>query len=88
MINILLDQPETAKFFVDSDEASDLEGYVTQILRVDPPVQGVYREAKANETIGSKPVNARDLIYLNVMEASRYVSFEASRCLDRISQPV
>lgn len=86
MINVLLDQPEVAHALVTANKAEVLEGYVAEMLRVDPPVQGVYREAKAGETVGSTSINAGDLIYLNVASANLNVSFDAPRRLDRISQ--
>jgi len=70
MINILLDQSDVAHALVTTDKADVLEGYVTEMLRVDPPIQGIYREAKANETIDSIPVNTGDLVYLNVASAN------------------
>lgn len=80
MINILLEQSSVAHELVTTDKAEVLEGYVTEMLRIDPPVQGVYREAKANETIGSTSINAGDLIYLDVASANLNVSFQASCC--------
>jgi len=74
MVNILLDQSDVVKALVDNDKADVLEGYVTEMLRVDPPVQGVYREAKASETVGSTSVNAGDLVYLNISSANMNVS--------------
>ena len=56
------------------DKAEVLEGYVTEMLRVDPPIQGVYREAKANEIVGSTSINAGDLIYLDISSANQNVS--------------
>ena len=85
MINILLDQSDVAHALVTTDKADVLEGYVTEMLRVDPPVQGIYREAKANETIDSIPINTGDLVYLNVASANLNVSPEASCSLDRLS---
>lgn len=86
MINILLDQSDVAKALIATDKADVLEGYVTEMLRIDPPVQGIYREAKANETVGSTSISAGELIYLDVASANLNVSFEASRRLDWISQ--
>ena len=79
MINILLDQSDVARALVTTDKADVLEGYVTEMLRLDPPVQGIYREATANETVGSTSISAGDLIYLDVSSASKNVSFEARR---------
>lgn len=77
MTNILLDQPNVAHALVTTDKTDELEGYVAEMLRLDPPVQGIYREATANETTGSTSINAGDLVYLDVSSASRNVSSEA-----------
>jgi len=74
MLNILLDQSDVAQAFVATSEATVLEGYVTEMLRLDPPVQGVYREAKADETVDSASVNAGDLVYVDIASAGMNVS--------------
>ena len=84
MINILLDQSDVAQALLATDKADVLEGYVTEMLRLDPPVQGIYREATVNETIGSTSINAGDLIYLDVSSASRNVS-SVARCRYKFS---
>ena len=60
-----------------TDEADVLEGYVTEMLRVDPPVQGIYREAKVNQIVRSIPINTGDLVYLDVASANLNVSSKA-----------
>lgn len=87
MTNILLDQSHVARALVATDKADVLEGYVAEMLRIDPPVQGIYREATANETVGSTSINAGDLIYLDVSSASRNVSSEAPLSLPDFSLP-
>lgn len=87
-INILLDRPDIAKTLVAIDKTDVLEGYVAEMLRVDAPVRRIYRKAKPSITVGSISVNVGDLICLGVASANLDVSFEASRCLDCISQPV
>jgi len=77
MINIFLDRSDIALALMATDEADVLEGYVIEMLRIDPPVQGVYREAKANETVGSTSISAGDMVYLDVSSASRNVSSTA-----------
>jgi len=52
-LNILLDRSDITQALATTDKADISEGYVAEILRLDPLVQGVYREAKANETVGS-----------------------------------
>ena len=84
MINILLDESDVAQALVATDKAHELEGYVTELLRLDPPVQGVYREATANETIGSTTINAGDLVYVDVSSAGQNVS-SAVPCLYKVS---
>ena len=74
MINILLDQSDVATALVTTDKADELEGYVAEMLRIDPPVQGVFREASVNETVGSTAINAGDLVYLDVSSAGQNVS--------------
>jgi len=69
-LNILLDQSGVTEKLVKSDDAEVLEGYVAEILRLDPPIQGVYREAKANETVGSTSLSAGDLVYANIASAN------------------
>jgi len=77
MINILLEQSDVAQALMTTDEADVLEGYVAEMLRIDPPVQGVYREAKANETIGLTSIDAGDLVYLDLSSAGLNVSSNA-----------
>ena len=74
MLNILLDQSDVARALVATDKADVLEGYVTEMLRIDPPIQGVYREAKADETVGSTSLNAGDLVYADIASANMNVS--------------
>jgi len=81
MVNILLDQSDVAQALVNNDKADVLEGYVTEMLRIDPQIQGIYREAKASETVGSTSVNTGDLVYLNISSANMNVSFGVL-CLD------
>ena len=87
MINILLEQPDVAQALVAADKPEDLEGYVTEMLRLDPPVQGIYREATANETVGSTSINAGELVYLDVSSASQNVSSVASQSTLDVSLP-
>jgi len=70
MVNICFNKPDVAQAFRNNDKADVLEGHVIDMLRVDPPIQGIYREAKASETIGKTSVNVGDLIYLDVASAS------------------
>ena len=51
------------------------------MLRIDPPVQGAYHEAKANETVGSTSLNAGDLVYVDIASAKVDVSCRVF-CLD------
>lgn len=74
MLNYLLDQTEVAQALISTDKPEVLEAYVTEILRIDPPIQGVYREAKVNETVGSTSLNPGDLVYCDVAGASMNVS--------------
>lgn len=73
MLNILLDQSEVAHALVAAKADDVLEGYVTEMLRLDPPIQGVYREAKANETVGSTSLDAGQLVYLDIAAANANV---------------
>jgi hypothetical protein len=75
MVNILLDQPEVVKNLLATDKDDVLDGYVTEMLRIDPPLQGIYREARADETVGTTAVKGGDLIYLNITTANKNVSF-------------
>lgn len=70
MLNILLEQTDVAQAFANNDKTEILEGYVTEMLRIDPPLQGIYREAKANEVVGTTSVNAGDLVYLDITTAN------------------
>ena len=38
MFNILLDRPEVAQAFITANKAEVVEGYVAEMLRIDPPV--------------------------------------------------
>jgi len=74
MLNILLDQPDVAEAIATTDKADVLEGYVAEMLRIDPPIQGVYCEARANETVGSTSLSAGDLVYVDIASANMNVS--------------
>lgn len=74
MLNILLDQTPVAQAILASNKDGILEGYVTEMLRIDPPLQGVYCEAKASEVVGSTSVKAGGLVYLDITTANRNVS--------------
>jgi len=74
MINILLDQSDVAEALMATNKADVLEGYVIEMLRIDPPVQGIYREATAGETVGSTSINPGDLVYVDVSNASQNAS--------------
>ena len=79
MTNIILEQSDVAHVLVTENKVDVLEGYVSEMLRIDPPVQGIYREARANETVGSTSINAGDLIYLDIASAGHNVSSKGSR---------
>ena len=49
-----------------TDKAGVLEGYVIKVLRIGPPAQGIYREAKTNEAVGSTSLNAGGLFYVDI----------------------
>ena len=74
MLNILLDQTPVAQAILAADKDDVLEGYVTEMLRIDPPLQGIYCEAKANEVVGSTSVKTGDLVYLDITTANQNVS--------------
>ena len=73
MFNILLDRPEVAQAFITANKAEVVEGYVAEMLRIDPPVQGVYRTARASEAVGSTSVKDDDLVYLDIASAKKNV---------------
>lgn len=79
MVNILLDQSDIAHALVTTDKADELEGYVTEMLRIDPPIQGVYRQAKGSETIGSTSINTGELVYLDISSANLNVGSQIFR---------
>jgi len=70
ILNILLKEHEVAKVFAIPDKAHLLEGYIAEMLRIDPPVQGVYREARVDETVGSTRLSAGDLVYVDIASAN------------------
>ena len=74
MLNIILDQPQVAQALLTADKDDVLEGYVTEMLRIDPPIQGIYREAKAAELVGSTSIKAQDLVFLDIKTANQNVS--------------
>ena len=86
MLNILLDQADVTKALMGTSEADVLEGYVTEMLRIDPPVQGIYREAKANEVVGSTSISAGDLVFLDISTANKNVSLMSFFISKRLSQ--
>ena len=85
MLNVLLgdsndvplEDSKTAKAYkalISANKADALEGYVAEMLRIDPPIQGVYRQARVNETVGSTSLNADELVYCDIASANRNVS--------------
>ena len=54
------------------------------MLRIDPPVQGAYHEAKTNETVSSTSLNAGDPVYVDIASAKVNVSCRVF-CLDNSS---
>ena len=75
MLNILLDQSDVAKALISADKAEVLEGYVAEMLRIDPPIQGVYRQARVNETVGPTSLDAGELVYCDIASANMNVSY-------------
>ena len=72
-LNILLDQSDVAQALIAADKPEVLEGYVAEMLRIDPPVEGTYRVARANEVVGSTTLKVGDLIYLDITSANKNV---------------
>ena len=81
MLNILLEKADVVRALTSDNKPEVLEGYVAEMLRVDPPIQGVYREAKVNETVGSTRLNPGDLVYCDLASANMNVSYSIF-CLD------
>ena len=85
MLKTLLDQSDVAQALMATDKADVLEGYVAEMLRIDPPIYwGVYREVRANETVGSISLSAGDLVYGNITSANMNVSSRVL-CLENSS---
>ena len=87
-MNILLDRSDIVKTLMTTDDPGVLEGYVIELLSVDPPVQGIHRKTMASEPVSSTSIKAGDLIYRNLANANLNVSFEVSRHSSWVSQSI
>jgi hypothetical protein len=72
MVNLLLEDANIGKALAaGAKDDSVLQGYVSEVLRINPPTRGVYRQAKANETVGALSVKQGNVVYLNISNAHR-----------------
>ena len=60
MLDILLEEADVVKALASDNKPEVMEGYVAEKLRINPPIQGVCREAKVNDTVGSTSLNPGD----------------------------
>jgi len=73
MVDLLLEDPNIQTVLAGSAGAKDdatLEGYISEVFRINPPVQGTYRQAKASEAVGATSVTQNDLVYLDIASAN------------------
>jgi len=73
MIDLLLEDPNIQTVLAGSAGAKDdatLEGYIAEVFRINPPVQGTYRHAKVAEAVGAASVAQEDLVYLDIATAN------------------
>jgi len=73
MVNLLLEDPNIQTVLAGSAGAKDdatLEGYISEVFRINPPVQGTYRQAKVSEAVGATSVTQNDLVYLDIASAN------------------
>lgn len=71
MVNWLLDDPSVSRGLAsDGDDEYILQGYVSEVLRIDPPVQGIYREVKSNGTVGTQFLRQKQSVFLNIANAN------------------
>jgi len=71
MVNLLLDDANISKALAgDAKDDSILRGYISEVLRIDPPVQGLYRHVKDDEVVGEQSLRQTQLVFLDVESAN------------------
>ena len=61
-VRLLLEQPDEMKRL--RDDPARIAGFVEEALRLEPPVQGLYRTAVVDTEVGGVPINAGDHLML------------------------
>jgi len=72
-VNLLLGCEKDAHIrtlFGDSKKASELEGFVYESLRLDPPFNGVFRTAQKDVTVASLSIKQNERLFLNIAGAN------------------
>ncbi|KAJ7115970.1 linoleate diol synthase, partial [Mycena epipterygia] len=70
MVNLHLGSDNDQKIRSLATTTGDLNGYVREAQRLDPPFEGVYRVASADVTIANTKFNKGDRVFLDVSVAS------------------
>ncbi|KAG6813888.1 hypothetical protein H0H92_006295 [Tricholoma furcatifolium] len=65
-----------------TDEKSNLDGFVYEALRLDPPFQGVYRTATKDSSVGSLTVKQGDRVFLDLKDANSDASVFSTNTVD------
>jgi len=74
MVNLYLDDnhaEQRAKIqSADPKDGKILQGYAREAFRIDPPFAGVYREARADKTLGEHDIVDQDRLFLSIQKAN------------------
>jgi len=74
MVNLYLDDShaeQRAKIqSADPKDGKILQGYAREAFRIDPPFAGVYREARADKTLGEHDIVDQDRLFLSIQKAN------------------
>ncbi|RDB20840.1 Linoleate 10R-lipoxygenase [Hypsizygus marmoreus] len=86
MVNLYLGSEQDAAIrgiVKGADSKAKLDGFVSEALRLDPPLQGVYRTAAKEHTVGTLSIKKGDRVFLNVAGANLDASvFPAPKAVD------
>jgi len=71
VVNFYLDQPNVVSQLRAADAKNpDLEGYIYESMRIDPPFRGVYRESLVDQSVGSLSFFKGQRVFVDLAHAS------------------
>ncbi|KAF8473705.1 linoleate diol synthase [Russula ochroleuca] len=72
IVNFYLDQPNVVSQLRAADAKNpDLESYIYEAMRIDPPFRGVYRESLADQNVGSLTLSKGQRVFVDLAHASQ-----------------